>query len=319
MFKKHKKLWIGIISLITFLVVGFAGAGYYFYNVAIVPGHKSFLSKKQPLKKSDPLYRQTKWYNNAKKEKWYITSTDDNLKLDANYIPAIHKTNKTVILLHGYMNTKDTMGPYAAMFHQLGYNTLLPDARGHGQSQGNYVGYGWREKGDVRKWVNKVIKRNGKNSKVVIFGVSMGGATTMMTSGQKMPKQVKAYIEDCGYTNAKTEIEHEAQSIYHMPAFPRFPLVEILSGYTKLKAGYFLNDADSLKQLKQNHKPMLFIHGEKDTFVPTKMVYANYHASSGPKELWLVPGASHAKSFATHPYEYQQKIERFLNKYVSKK
>ena len=104
-----------------------------------------------------------------------------------------------------------------------------------------------------------------------------------------------------------------------MPAFPRFPLVEILSGYTKLKAGYFLNDADSLKQLKQNHKPMLFIHGEKDTFVPTKMVYANYHASSGPKELWLVPGASHAKSFATHPYEYQQKIEKFLNKYVSKK
>lgn len=317
MFKKHKKLWVWVISIIGVLVIAFAGAGYYFYTVAIVPGQKNFLSKKKPLKKSDPLYEQTKWYNTVKKEKWYMTSTDDNLKLDANYIPAFHKTNKTVILLHGYMNSKDDMGPYAAMFHQLGYNTLLPDARGHGQSQGNYVGYGWREKGDVRKWANKVIKYNGENSRIAIFGVSMGGATTMMTSGQKMPNQVQAYIEDCGYTNTKAEIEHEAQSIYHMPAFPRFPLVEILSGYTKLNAGYFLNNADSIKQLKKNHKPMMFIHGNKDTFVPTEMVYENYRATQGPKELWIVPNATHAKSFATHPKQYEQKVEKFLNKYIS--
>ena len=66
-----------------------------------------------------------------------------------------------------------------------------------------------------------------------IFGVSMGGATTMMSSGLKMPKQVKAYIEDCGYTNVKDEIEHEAEDLYHFSGFSRFPLVEVLSGITR--------------------------------------------------------------------------------------
>lgn len=37
------------------------------------------------------------------------------------------------------------------MFHQQGYNVLLPDARAHGQSQGKYIGYGWPERYDVRK------------------------------------------------------------------------------------------------------------------------------------------------------------------------
>lgn len=315
MFKKHKKLWITIISIIAVIGVIFAGAGMYFYNVAVVPGQKSFLSQKKKLKKTDSLYKQTKWYQDVKKQKWTMKSADDNLKLDANYIPDGH-SKKTVIILHGYMNNKDTMGPYAAMFHQLGYNTLLPDARGHGQSQGNYVGYGWREKVDVRKWVQKVIQHNGKDSKIVIFGVSMGGATTMMTSGLKLPSQVKAFVEDCGYTNAKTEIEHEAQVLYSMPAFPRFPLVEILSGITRVRAGYFLGDASSVKQLAKNKRPMMFIHGSNDTFVPTSMVYENYKATKGPKELWIVKGAKHAKSFQTNPKEYQKKIGQFLNKYV---
>ncbi|MBD5430311.1 alpha/beta hydrolase [Lactobacillus sp.] len=315
MFKKHKKAWIIIISIIAVVGAIFVGAGMYFYNVAIVPGQKSFLSQKKNLTKTDPLYAQTKWYQNVKKQKWTMTSADDNLKLDANYIPAGH-SKKTVIILHGYMNNKDTMGPYAAMFHQLGYNTLLPDARGHGDSQGNYVGYGWREKVDVRKWVQKVIQHNGKDSKIVIFGVSMGGATTMMTSGLKLPSQVKAFVEDCGYTNAKAEIEHEAQDLYNMPAFPRFPLVEILSGITRVRAGYFLGDASSVKQLAKNKRPMMFIHGSEDTFVPTSMVYENYKATKGPKELWIVKGAKHAKSFQTNPKEYQKKIGQFLNKYV---
>lgn len=313
---KHKKFWITLTSIIGAIVIIFVGAGMYFYHVALVPGHKNFINNSTKVAKSDPLYQETKWYQDAKKQKWYMKSADDNLKLDANYIPK-KGSNKTVIILHGYMNNKNTMGPYAALFHKLGYNTLLPDARGHGQSQGNYVGYGWREKADVAKWVKKVVAYNGKNSKIVIFGVSMGGATTMMTSGEKLPKQVKAFVEDCGYTNAKTEIEHEAQSLYHMTAFPRFPLVEVLSGITRIRAGYFLNDASSVNQLAKNKRPMMFIHGAKDTFVPTEMLYENYQATKGPKKLWVVPGAIHAKSFRTHPKLYEKKVNEFLKEYVS--
>lgn len=311
---KSKKIKIIIISILAVCGI-FIAAGLYFYQVAVVPGHKSFISNDTKLVKSDPLYREKKWYQGVHKQKWVIKSADDNLKLDANYIPAAN-SKKTVIILHGFMNNKDTMGAYAAMFHKLGYNTLLPDARGHGQSQGNYIGYGWREKVDVKKWAKEVIQKNGSDSKIAIFGVSMGGATTMMASGLTMPRQVKAYIEDCGYTNVKDEVEHEAEDLYHLPTFPRFPLVEVLSGITRLRAGYFLGDGSSIRQVAKNKRPMFFIHGEKDTFVPTKMVYDNYQASKGKKELWIVPGAKHAKSFATKPAQYQKKVKAFLNRYL---
>ncbi|WP_369823597.1 alpha/beta hydrolase [Lactobacillus sp. HT06-2] len=313
---KHKKLLISLVTIITVLIVAFVGAGFYFFNVACVPSHKSFISANtKVVKKSDPLAKEKKWYFAQPKKHWYLKSASQNYRLDANYLPD-KKSKKTVIILHGYMKNKDEMSAYASLFHQLGYNVLLPDARAHGQSQGKYIGYGWIEKADVKKWAKQVVKKNGPHSKIVIFGVSMGGATTMMTSGEKLPKQVKAFVEDCGYSNVKAEIEHEANSLYHMPAFPRFPLVEILSGINRVKVGYFLGDGSSVKQLAKNKRPMLFIHGAKDTFVPTKMVYANYHASRGPKQLWVVPGAKHAKSFETHPKLYQQHVATFLHKYV---
>lgn len=310
----HRLKW-WLIGLLAVVVSAFLAAGLYFYNVAVVPGHKNFISNSHVVKKSDSLYRQKTWYLKAKKQKWQMTSADDHLRLVANYIPNKKASNKTAVVLHGYMNSKDNMGAYAYLFNRLGYNVLLPDARGHGQSQGNYIGYGWREKVDVRKWIRKIIAKNPQ-SQIVVFGVSMGGATTMMTSGLKLPQQVKAFVEDCGYTNAKTEIQHEAQDLYNMPAFPRFPLVEVLSGITRIRAGYFLADASSVNQLAKNHRPMMFIHGSKDTFVPTSMVYENYRASKGKKQLWIVKNASHAQSYATAPKQYEEHVKQFLRKYV---
>lgn len=137
------------------------------------------------------------------------------------------------------------------MFHQLGYNVLIPDARAHGQSQGKYIGYGWPEKYDVRKWVNKDLSIEGRKQQIVIFGVSMGGATTMMTSGLKMPKQVKAYIEDCGYSDVKAEFMHEAKDLYGMPQAVATSAVTLLSGVSKANLGFYLGDASAVKQLKR--------------------------------------------------------------------
>ena len=313
---KHKKLWLSSIIIILLVCVLFTGAGYYFFKVACVPGKKSFLSSSSKvIKKSDPLYREKIWFKKTAKQKWYIESADEKFKLDANFIP--YKTsNKTAIVLPGYMDTKEDMGEYDALFHQLGYNTLTPDPRAQGKSEGKYIGYGWPEKDDVKKWVSYLLQKYGQNQQVVIYGLSMGAATAMMTSGLKLPHQVKAFVEDCGYTSVKDEIEHEAGVLYNMPAFPRFPLVEILSGINKIKVGYFMGNASSVKQLHKNHRPMLFIHGSRDNFVPTRMVYPNYKATRGPKEIWVAPGAKHAKSFSKHPKEYKRRVAAFLAKYV---
>ncbi|MBV0915237.1 alpha/beta hydrolase [Apilactobacillus sp. HBW1] len=313
--KKTKILLATVITLIVLTVVGFVSAGMYFYNVAVVPSHKTFLSNDK-IKKNSPLYAGTKWYYNVKKIHWTQKSATGNLKLVANYIPADKKTNKTVVIAHGYMGSKEKMAPYAYIFHQMGYNVLTPDDRGQGQSEGNYVGYGWPDRLDYIKWMKKVIKYQGPKTEIVMFGVSMGGATTMMVSGEKdVPHQVKAFIEDCGYTSVSDEINYEAGQLYHMPAFPRWPLVPILSGITHIRAGYSMYEASSLNQVKKNHRPMLFIHGADDEFVPTRMVYPLYKASKGPKQLLVVKNAAHAASYETNPKLYVDTIKGFLNKY----
>lgn len=313
--KKHHWLRWLIGLAVTLLIVIFAAGGY-FFHVAMVPGHKDFISSNTKIVKSDPLYKQKKWFQDVHKTRWTIKSATGNYRLDAWYVPAEKKTNKSVLIAHGFMGNKDQMGAYAALFHQLGYNVLVPDARAQGQSQGKYIGYGWPERYDERKWINKLIKYNGQDSQIVMFGVSMGGATTMMTSGIKLPHQVKAFVEDCGYSSLAAEIDYEAQNLYHLPWLVRKPLEGSLSIINRVANGFYLHDASSTAMLKKNHRPMLLIHGANDDFVPTRMVYQNYQATRGPKQLWVVKNAAHAKSFATHPKAYQKHVQEFLNQYV---
>ncbi|AMV60869.1 Hydrolase of the alpha/beta superfamily [Pediococcus damnosus] len=65
----------------------------------------------------------------------------------------------------------------------------------------------------------------------------------------------------------------------------------------------------------QNTRPFLFIHGEKDIYVPTYMVDESFEACPDPKEIWIVPNASHAESFWINPQAYQTKIQQFIDKY----
>ena len=178
------------------------------------------------------------------------------------------------------------------------------------------IGFGWPERYDVRKWTDQIITKNGRNSQIVIFGVSMGGATTMMTSGIPLPHQVKAFVEDCGYTSLNDELNYEAGNLYNIPQAIRAPLIGSLSMINRVKNGFYVRQASSTAMLKHNHRPMMFIHGGNDNFVPTRMVYRNYAATKGPRELWVVKGAKHAASYEKEPVRYPQRIARFLNHYV---
>lgn len=311
---KRLKRWLIAGGILVILILGgLIGASFYFYNMTVASGKKSFVAAAKPLKKSDPLYAQKKWYQDVHKYRWTETAAGTHLKLVADYIPAAKATKKTVVLVHGFGSNKEAMGGYAGMFHDLGYNTLIPDTRGQGQSQGKVISYGYYESRDYLKWVKQVIAKQGPQSQVVLFGVSMGGATTMMTSGLKTPRQLKAYIEDCGYTNADAEITYQAKQMYNLPHWPLVPLTSLV---TKLRAGFYFKDANSVAAVKRNHKPMLFIHGGADTFVPTRMVYQVYQADAGPKQLLVVPGAAHAAALSHAPKRYTQKVQEFLAKYI---
>jgi len=290
-------------------VVVLTGASLYFYQYAFVPSHKDFLSNKQSSSEKTAQV----WLKQQKTESWHETAVDSKLKLDALYLPATKPTTKAVVVAHGYMNTKEDMAEYIRMFHNAGYNVLAPDDRGHGKSQGNYIGWGWPDRLDYIKWTNQVIKRLGQNSEIGLFGVSMGGATVMYMSGEKLPSQVKTIVEDCGYTSIMDELGYQAKQMYNLPSFPLVPAVALTAS---IKDGYNVFAASSINALKKNKLPIFFIHGAKDTFVPTSMVYQNYKATTADKELWVVPGAKHAASFAHNPKLYTQKVIGWMDDHL---
>ena len=304
--RKHKKAWlIGLLSIFGVLLMGLVGASLYFYQYAFVPSKKSFLSGGESRIVKDGKA----WLKTVHKDTW--TEKAAGLKLVADYVPAAKPTNKTVVVAHGYMNTKEFMAPQIKMFHDAGFNVLAPDDRGHGQSQGNYIGYGWPDRLDYLKWINQIIKKQGQQSQIALYGVSMGGATVMYLSGEKLPSQVKSIVEDCGYTSIIDELTYQAKAMFNLPKWPLIPSVALTA---TIKAGYNVFDASAITALHKNTRPILFIHGSKDKFVPTSMVYQNYRAATKSKKvLWVVKGAGHAKSFPDHQQAYSKRVVGWFN------
>ena len=309
-------MMIRIFAIIIVVLTIVIGASFYFYGVAVERTPKDFLDDNPDLEvSSDGSLKSeaSQWFEDAEFTRVSITS-DDGLKLVGYYLPAIEETNKIVIIAHGYSSEAKYMATYAKYYHeQLGYNVLMPDARGHGQSEGNYIGFGWSERLDYVKWISSIVEGKGQNAEIVLHGVSMGGATVLMTSGEQLSSQVKAIVADCGYTSAKAVLTYQLKRMYHLPSFPIIPSTSLL---TKIRAGYSFAEASALEQVKKAEVPILFIHGEKDTFVPVEMVHELYKAANTKKELLLVPNAEHGNAYDADPVTYENVVRDFIGKYV---
>lgn len=263
-------------------------------------------------KYADQYYAYVDWFHKVTHETWYLNEHEPAKRLVATYIPSADPVGKTVIISHGYKGNRETMANYAKMFYEMGFNVLLPDDRAHGDSAGDYINFGWLDRLDYLNWINRTISNNGEQEKILLFGVSMGGATIEMLSGENLPTQVKALIADCGYSSIKEELTYLLKEQYHLPEYPVEPLVSTIN---KQRLGYYLGDVSSKEQLKKNRRPILFIHGGKDTYVPVHMAYENYRATKAPKQLWIVKNATHAESFWYNPEAYQKRVSSFLKTY----
>ncbi len=238
------------------------------------------------------------------------------IRLHALYALAPEPTPRTAVIVHGYTDCAVRMLMIGYLYnHDLRYNILLPDLQHHGASGGKAIQMGWKDRLDVLQWMQVANTRFGGQTQMIVHGISMGAATVMMLSGEPQAPYVKCFVEDCGYTSVWDEFSDEIRSSFHLPPFP---LLYTTSWLCELKYGWNFKEASALKQVARSTLPMLFIHGDADTFVPTAMVYPLYDAKrTGYKELWLAPGAAHARSYHDHRAEYTQKVKSFTKKYVN--
>jgi fermentation-respiration switch protein FrsA (DUF1100 family) len=161
---------------------------------------------------------------------------------------------------------------------------------------------GWLDRKDVLEWM-----RVFRTDSMTVHGVSMGAATAMMMSAEAMPRGVRSvnFVADCGYTSVWDEFSCQLKEQFGLPPFP---LMYVTSALCRLLYGWSFGEADALGQVAKSPYPMLFIHGDSDTFVPTWMALSLYAAKPGHKKLWISPHCGHAESFAKHREEYERLI-----------
>jgi fermentation-respiration switch protein FrsA (DUF1100 family) len=307
---------VTIIALCCFLLLLIA-VGAYMLHTALTPSERSkdleatyedVINEYPHLKEwTDSLIAQGRF-----KETTILAP--DGTSLHAFHIKAGENSSNTAIAIHGHKNNSLNMLHIAYMYeHELGFNVLLPDLRGHGKSGGDHIQMGWNDRHDIPLWIHKANELFGDSTSIVIHGISMGAATTMMAAGEHTPENVKAFVEDCGYTSVWDEFAHVAKKDYHLP---QTPFLNVADLFCQWSYGWGFKEASAVEQVRKSTKPMLFIHGDADTYVPTDMVYTLYEAKQGNKELWIVPGVGHATSYHDYPEEYTIKVREFVRKHL---
>ena len=322
---KTKKIVISVISLILVLLIGGLGfVGNYFFEYALLRQEgietaanidtnapQSVETVAEVANKEKAREEVDKWLENVKTDETTIES-EDGLKLWGKMYFQEEKTDKWVIIAHGYTSSSEHIQPIALNFYNQGYNVLTPDMRAHGNSEGKFIGMGWLDRKDMLKWIDYVVNFD-PNSQIVLYGESMGGATVMMTSGEELPGNVKAIVEDCGYTSVWDMFEKELYERFKLPSFPILNAAKVV---TKIRAKYDFKEASALEQVKKSVTPILFTHGGDDTYVPTEMIYRLYDAATCEKDMLVIDGAGHGAAPDVDPETYYEKVFSFLSKYV---
>ena len=213
-----------------------------------------------------------------------------------------------VICLHGYRSSGQVDCQDAAeRLWQAGHNVLVPDLRGHGQSEGLQIGLGWLDRLDLILWIEKLVEKDAQ-CQIFLYGQGMGAATVLLASGEVLPIQVRGLIADSSYTSIYSLIRANLPRLSGLPV-KRF--LRMANRYSKQLVGYPFLQISVTRQLGSNHLPVLFLHGSEDPFVSAEETDTLMEATAGEKKRVIFPEMGHLQAVTESP-EYWPTILQFI-------
>ena len=299
------------IWLCLFLVLIFGGA-YYAYRMAFFAPIKD---REKIPEITDPKYVPYKpllrdmFHDLQNRPCEFVTvRSRDGLILSGRYY---HQKDGAPLAIgfHGYKSCwlTDFCGGADIAF-QMGQNVLLIDQRAHGKSQGRSITFGIKERHDLLCWVEYAVDRFGPDTKILLYGVSMGAATVLMASGLELPDNVKGIVADCPYS-APLDIILEVGRQQNYPIRLIKPFI-ILGA--KVFGGFDVNEACGEEAVRHSRIPTLIIHGENDSFVPAEMSRIIQQANPEMIRRYTFPGADHVLSYMVDTPRYHRLVKEFM-------
>lgn len=228
----------------------------------------------------------------------------DGTRLHAYWLRPNRGTDRGVLIAHGVGDSAWGSAGYARMFLLRRYSVLLPESRGHGQSEG-LATYGLREASDVRLWL-EWMRRVGGVHQMYGLGESLGGSILLdslaPTSDFKAPDfkaaEFNAVVAECAYSSFASIARERAGSV----------LVPIGLLYTRLRYGVDLTaEPQPINAVANTRVPILLIHGLADGRTSPQNSLRIARAGKSV-EIWLVPGAGHVGAYSIKPAEFEAKV-----------
>ena len=249
---------------------------------------------------SSVIERTPEFFNLSYEDVWLPVKTDGQKKLIHGWWMKSPQADANVLLyLHGNaINVSANVG-HARRFHQLGFSVLLIDYRGYGLSEGDFPNEKRVYQDAAVAWNHLVKDRQVPPSKIFLYGHSMGGAIAIDLA-LKQPEAAGLIVES-SFTSIRDMVAFRN-------LFRIFPVNLILT-----------QRFESIQKVPQLQMPVLFIHGNADTTVPSFMSQKLYHAAPEPKQLLLVPTAEHNNTATIGGEEYLERIKFFVQSVAANK
>lgn len=303
-----------VVALVLFIIFYFL-TGKMLFKLIIKRDNHLGRGVSRKLRKMAKRYKiDYKWWDKFPNEILSIES-EDNLTLYARFLKADNNDKKIAIVSHGFFANYKDMQTYCKYFYSRGYNVIAVDNRAHGMSQGDVVGMGWLDRLDILKWIDFTIKKFGKDCQIVLFGLSMGGATVCMTCGENLPTNVKCAIADSAYDSVYNEFYYVMRKNLKLPAWS---LLNTFDTYYKLYIGSSLKEQSCVEQVKKSKTPILLIHGTGDNFVPFEMHGKVFEAIDEKlRDEFIVENAWHGEAQAKNVRAYNLKLDKWLAQFVN--
>ena len=298
--RKRKRMLIVIAAILGVLLVIFVAFAFWLPSF-IMTGNRQTL--KEAFDWQTDHY-DTSFYQDLEKTDYTVKGFED-YELHVQFLKNPNPTTKYIILSHGYTDNRMGSLKYVPMYLDLGFNCIIYDLRGHGENESTFTTYGVREGKDLKCLVDDTRERYPDITILGLHGESLGAATTI-TSLKYMP-EVDFVVADCGFSDIENVLK-EGYRNAHLPT----GLVDIANVTGKIRYHYAIKEMRPIDSLDENEIPVLFLHGENDTFILPKNSEDMAARTKGYKEIYIIPGAGHAQSVLTEPELYKEYVRQYL-------
>ncbi|MCA9242621.1 MAG: alpha/beta fold hydrolase [Phycisphaerales bacterium] len=237
-----------------------------------------------------------------------------------------------VVFCHEFCSDLRSCSRYCRPLLQVGYDIFTFDFRNHGRSasEPNYTPRQWlsdREVDDIRgaiAFARDWLRDNGRSQEIGLFGISRGGCASVFGAAEcegvraivldgafSTDRTIEYFMKRWAYIFAKVKVLYEN----HPPAFWRFLRWIMIKLAQREFRCVFPSVRKALKGMTP--RPILFIHGAEDSYLPVEQTRLLFDMAPAPKEIWIAPGARHNQAVIRHPERYAARVISFFDRYLA--